>query len=252
MSTQRQVVSFHKVRVSCSDCNLHELCLPRGLRQDELHLLDSVAQHPRPLHTGDYVFQAGDAFTAIYAVRSGVVKQYQDTDGGEERIMGFYLPGELLGLDAIWEGEHRCSAIALDTSSVCAFPYKQLEDICARITGFHQQMCRLMSREISSENQFLLMLKNKTALERIAGFLLNLSMRYERLGYSGNEFKLPMSREEIGNYLGLTTETVSRLFSKMHREKIIESNRRFMKIVDGKRLRASAGSEDCHGQAAPY
>jgi len=252
MSSCQEVVNFQRVRVSCSDCNLHELCLPRGLDQEEMHLLDSVAQHPRPLHAGDFVFQAGDAFTAIYAVRSGVVKQYQDTDGGEERIMGFYLPGELLGLDAIWEGKHRCSAIALDTSSVCAFPYKQLEDVCARISGFHQQMCRLMSREISSENQFLLMLKNKTAQERIAGFLLNLSRRYERLGYSGSEFKLPMSREEIGNYLGLKTETVSRLFSKMHRDEIVESNRRFMKIIDVKKLQASVGNEYCHGNAAQF
>lgn len=252
MSSQQSVVSFQKVRVSCSDCNLHELCLPRGLHKDELHLLDSVAQHPRPLHTGDYVFQAGEPFTAIYAMRSGIVKQYQVTDGGEERIMGFYLPGELLGLDAIWEGEHSCSAIALDTSSVCAFPYKQLEDICTRIHGFQQQMRRLMSREISSENQFLLMLKNKSAQERIAGFLLNLSRRYERLGYSASEFKLPMSREAIGNYLGLTTETVSRLFSKMQRDNVIESNRRFMKILDVKKLRASVGEEYCHGNAAPF
>ena len=228
MSDKHQLIDLHKVKTSCADCNLSELCLPRGLHREDLKLLDNMSQRSRPLHRGDFVFEAGDPFKAIYAVRSGIIKVYLDSDHGEERILGFYLPGELLGLDAIHSGQHACSALAIETSSVCSFPYDRLDEACSRIRGLHQQMCRLMSREISGENEHLLMLKNKTAEERIAGFLVNLSSRYQRLGYSGTEFKLPMSREEIGNYLGLTTETVSRLLSKLQRDGIIESSRRFI------------------------
>lgn len=230
MSHSHQIIDLHQVKASCADCNLSELCLPRGLHHEELHLMDSVSQRSRTLHRGDFVFESGDPFKAIYAVRSGIIKLYQDTDHGEERILGFYLPGELLGLDAIHSGRHACSALAIETSSTCSFPYDRLDEACSRIRGLHQQMCHLMSREIAAENEHLLMLKNKTAEERIAGFLINLSSRYQRLGYSGTEFKLPMSREEIGNYLGLTTETVSRLLSKMQRDDIVESSRRFIII----------------------
>ncbi|MDZ7737092.1 MAG: fumarate/nitrate reduction transcriptional regulator Fnr [Gammaproteobacteria bacterium] len=230
MSHSHQIIDLHQVKASCADCNLSELCLPRGLHHEELVLLDSVSQRSRTLHRSDFVFESGDPFKAIYAVRSGIIKLYQDSDHGEERILGFYLPGELLGLDAIHSGRHTCSALAIETSSICSFPYDQLEEACFRIRGLHHQMCQLMSREISAENEHLLMLKNKTAEERIAGFLVNLSSRFQRLGYSGTDFKLPMSREEIGNYLGLTTETVSRLLSKMQRDEIIESSRRFISI----------------------
>jgi len=243
MSAKHQLLDFHQVKVTCAECNLSELCLPRGLHHEELQLLDNVTLRSRPLPRGDFVFAAGDPFKAVYAVRSGIVKLYQDTDAGEERILGFYLPGELLGLDAIYDGYHHCSALAIETSSICAFPFDKLEEICSQLQSLDQQLRRLMSREISAENELLLMLKNKTAEERIAGFLVNLSVRYQRLGYSGSEFKLPMSREEIGNYLGLTTETVSRLLSRMQRDGIVESSRRFIEIKDPAHLRRLVG--DC-------
>ena len=248
MSEKHQLIDLHKVKTSCADCNLSELCLPRGLHLEDLHMLDNMTQRSRPLHRGDFVFEAGDPFKALYAVRSGIIKLYQDSDHGEERILGFYLPGELLGLDAIHSGKHACSALAIETSSVCSFPYDRLEEACSRIRGLHQQMCRLMSREISGENEHLLLLKNKTAEERIAGFLVNLSSRYQRLGYSGTEFKLPMSREEIGNFLGLTTETVSRLLSKLQRDGIIESNRRFISIHKLNHLRQLIGNQQQESQ----
>lgn len=241
MSTKHQVVDFDKVKATCAECNLSELCLPRGLHRDDLIAFEKMAQRSRPLHRGEYVFEAGDVFSAIYAVRSGIVKLYVDDDHGEERILGFYLPGELLGLDAIHSGHHNCSALAIETSSVCVFSYDKFEEACAHIHGLCQQMYRLMSREISTENELLLMLKKKTAEQRIAGFLVNLAARYQHLGYSGTEFKLPMSREEIGNYLGLTTETVSRLFSKMQRDNIIDSKRHYIKIKSSALLHEIVG-----------
>lgn len=242
MNSKDQIIDLQRIKTTCAECNLSELCLPRGLHQEELKLLEKVTQRSRPLQRGDFVFEAGESFKAIYAVRSGIIKQYQDTDSGEERVLGFYLPGELLGLDAIHSGHHHCSALAMETSSVCAFPYARFEELCTRIQGLYQQMYRLMSREISTDNELLLMLKNKSAEERVAGFLLNLSGRYQRLGYSDTEFKLSMSREEIGNYLGLTTETVSRFLSKLQRDHIIETSRRFITIKDKTRLRQIAGN----------
>jgi len=250
MSNSHQIIDLHQVKASCSECNLSELCLPRGLHHEELVLLDSVSQRSRTLHRSDFVFESGDPFKAIYAVRSGIIKLYQDSDHGEERILGFYLPGELLGLDAIYSGRHACSALALETSSYCSIPYEQLDEACSRIPGLHQQICRLMSREIAAENEHLLMLKNKAAEERIAGFLINLSSRYQRLGYSSTEFKLPMSREEIGNYLGLTTETISRLFSKLQRDDIIDSRRRFIVLKNLFHLQKLVGDAQHKGKGS--
>ncbi len=237
----RRVIDFRTVRSTCSECNLSELCLPRGLHPEELKKLEKVIGRAQPLRRGESLFCAGDPLEYIYAVRSGTIKLYQDTDDGEERILGFYLPGELLGLDGIHDNRHHCSAIAMETSSLCAFHYQHLEEACDQLPGLHQQMCRLMSREIAAENQLLLMLKNKTAEERVAGFLLNLSLRHQRLGYSPTEFKLPMSREEIGNYLGLTTETVSRVISKMQRDDILNTRPHIVHIKNKARLHSLCG-----------
>lgn len=240
------VVDFSRVKVSCTDCNLSELCLPRGLHLEELTQLDRIIKRSTPLHKGDYLFRAGDPLGSIYAVRSGAIKLYSLSNAGEEQILGFYLPGELVGLDAINSERHKGFAVALETSSYCAVPFPRLEEVCAQIPGLAHQFLKLMSREISQENRLLLSLANRSAEERIASFLLNLSGRYRRLGYSAQEFRLPMPRKDIGLFLGLTIETVSRIFGRLQRDKIIAADRRFISIIN-----PAALDRLCAGSAAP-
>lgn len=232
MNVKTQITDFSKMKASCALCNLQELCLPRGLEADELEVLEKLVKRSRPLHRSDYIFRAGDSFKSLYAVRSGTVKVYTTTDLGEEQIMGFYFPGEIIGFDAIESDKHVCTAVALETSSYCAFTFEKLEEVSGEIPEVRRQIYRLMSRELSSDNQLLLTLSNKAAEEKIATFLLSLSGRFQRLGYSANEFKLAMSRQEIGNYLGMTIETVSRIFSKLQRKDIISTNHKIIHIID--------------------
>ena len=230
MNFKAQVTDFSRLKASCSNCNLSELCLPRSLTPQEFDDLEDIIKRSRPLHRGDHIFRSGDPFHSLYAVRSGTVKLYTTTDAGDDQIMGFYFPGEIMGFDAIENDRHLCSAIALETITYCAFSFTRLEDLCKKIPGLQHQIFRLMSRELSSDNELLLTLSNKNAEEKIATFLVSLSSRFNRLGYSSTEFRLAMSRQEIGNYLGLTIETVSRIFSKLQRENYIATERKIVQI----------------------
>ncbi len=236
MNPEHQVFDISKFKVSCGDCTLAELCLPLGLNLDDLAELDNIIKQARPLQRGDYLFNTGDPFQRLYAIRSGAIKVYKVSEDGNEQILGFYLPGELLGFDAIEEQRHVCTAVALETSSYCSIPFSRLEDLCRQLPGLQHQMYRLMSREISTENKSLLLLGKKNAEDKIATFLISLSTRLNLLGYSATEFRLPMSRQEIGNYLGLTVETVSRIFSRLQKEKLISIDRKLIKIINTKSL----------------
>jgi len=237
-----QLIDFSKIKVSCENCSLHELCLPRGLTAEELEKLDRVVKRTRPLQKGDMLFRSGEEFHSLYAVRSGCLKLYATSDLGEEQIIGFYLPGEIVGLDGMDNGRHSCTAVALETSSLCAFPYTHLTDICKRVPALNEQMFRIMGRELSQDNQLLLTITKKNADERIATFLLSLSMRFKRLGYSSSEYKLSMSRSDIGNYLGLTIETVSRGMSRFQKQKLIAIEGKFIRILDMGALRELCGA----------
>lgn len=236
MDPASQVFDINKFKVSCSNCSLVELCLPRGLQLDEMDELERIIRRARPLQRGEYLYHLGEQFQNIYAVKSGALKVYKANESGDEQILGFYLPGELLGLDAIETREHICTAIALETSSICAIPFSRLEELSLKLPGLQHQLHRLMSRELSSENRSLMLLGKRSAEEKIATFLVNLSTRLHMLGYSASEFRLPMSRQEIGNYLGLTVETVSRIFSRLQRENLINIDRKLIKITDNKGL----------------
>ena len=238
-----ELLDFPKFRISCQNCSLAELCLLHGLNGDELKRLDAAIRRSRPLHKGDCLFRPGEPADSLYAVRSVSIKLYETLDDGDQQIIGFYLPGEILGLDGIETGAHRCTAVALETSSACAVPLSELKTICRQIPSLQEQMLRLFSRELSSDHELLLSLTRRTAEERVATFLASLSARFKRIGYSPNEFKLSMSREEIGGYLGLTIETVSRVFTRLKVKGMIALNRRQVTIRDGARLRAlSSGS----------
>lgn len=245
MDNSHQVFDITKFKVSCGSCSLSELCLPWGMNLKDLEQLEKIIKRVRPLQRGEYLFHSGDKFQQIHAVRSGAIKAYKTTEDGNEQILGFYLPGELLGLDAIQNQEHVCTTVALETSSFCSIPFSRLEELCHRLPGLQHQLYRLMSRELSSENESLLLMGKKSAEEKIATFLVNLSTRLHILGYSSREFRLPMSRQEIGNYLGLTVETVSRIFSRLQRDGLIAIDRKLISIVNEEVLhRMSTGHKE--------
>lgn len=225
-------LDLQKVIVSCANCSLSELCLPRGMGQEALERLENIVKRSSPLQKGEVLFRAGDKFRGIYAVHSGLIKVFATDDDGEEQIIGFFLPGEMLGLDAVETQAHACSAVALETSSYCAVPFSELSEVCKEIPELQDQLFRIMSRELSAENQMLLTLGKKNSEERVATFLLTISSRFHQLGYSANDFKLTMSRQEIGNYLGITFETVSRVFGRLQRNGIIKVNRKVINIID--------------------
>ncbi len=240
-----------KLKVACKDCNLFQLCLPVGIEEADLALLDRIIKRRRPVPRGEYLFRIGEPFTAIYAVRSGSIKTYTVMEDGREQVTGFHLPGELLGLDAINTGVHPCSARALESASVCEVPFDRFEALCEAVPSLPRQMLRIMSKEILHEQGLLIQLGKKSAEERLAVFLLNLAMRFRQRGFSAREYNLSMSRTDIGNYLGLAEETVSRLFTRFQEQRLVAVLRKHVRILDEQRLRELAGlGDDRYGVAA--
>ena len=234
MSTHPADLS-RRLREACAVCSLKELCLPRGLDGEDFALLDSLVERRGPFHESDHLFRVGDRFQALYAVRAGSYKSYTLDSEGREHVLGFHLPGELLGLDAIYPGRHLCNALALDTASVCVLPYEQLSDLAGHLTGLRSQILRLMSKDIA-DNATLA--GDFTAEERLAAFLNGLSERFRQRGYSPTEFHLSMSRRDIANYLRLATETVSRVFARFEKDGLIAVDRRAVHLLDLPRLRS--------------
>lgn len=227
-------------KVACQDCSLHQLCLPVGIDRKDLAELDHIIKRRRPIQRGDHLFVASDKFRSIYAVRSGSLKTYNLTEDGREQVTGFFLPGEIVGLDAIGEGVHACSARALETTSVCEIPFEDLEGLGERIPALTHQLLRIMSKEMHHDQVLLMLLGKRAAEERLAALLLNLSQRYGLRGYSSIEFNLSMSRHDIANYLGLAVETVSRLFSRMQEDGMLAVRSRHVRLTDVDKLRALA------------
>ncbi len=240
MSTLKHIDVNH-LKLSCSQCNLRELCFPRGMDDEDLTNLDAMVDQPKPLHKNDFLYRDGDKTAAIYAVRSGCVKTMVESANGDEQIVGFHLPGELLGLDGFATDVHTCNVQALETSSVCEFPLDQLEALCHELPGLQKQMRRIMGKEVNNDHKLLLLLGKMTAEERLASFLLSMSSRMGERHWKENEFNLSMPRQDIANYLGMAVETVSRLFAAFQNEKIIEVDRRNIVIVDMQRLRIIVG-----------
>ena len=242
MSSVKRIDVNH-LKVSCKECNLRELCFPHGMSEEELTNMEAVVDQPKPLHKNDFLYRDGDSTRAIYAVRSGCVKTMTESANGDEQIVGFHLPGELLGLDGFADGVHTCNALALETSSVCELPLDQLENICCELPSLQKQMRRIMGKEVSNDHKLLLLLGKMTAEERLASFLLSLSARMEERHWKENEFNLSMPRQDIANYLGMAVETVSRLFANFQNEKIIDVDRRHITILDMQRLRSIVGEK---------
>ena len=238
------LVTFDRLKVSCGQCNLNELCFPHGMLQEDMNKLDSVVEQRKPLHKNDHLYHESEASHAIYAVRSGSIKTVVESPNGDEQIVGFHLPGELLGFDGFMDDSHTCSAIALETTSVCVMPMSKLEGLCTTLPSLQQQMKRIMGKEVTEEHRMLLMLGKMSAEEKIATFLLSISRRMEERHWKATEFVLSMPRQDIANYLGLAVETVSRLFAQYQEAGIIKVDRRRIGILDLHRLKVIVGESE--------
>lgn len=230
-----------KPATACSACCVQGVCLPCNLNGSELSRFGEIATAKRRVPRGASLYHNGDRFESLYAVRSGAFKTVGVSRDGTEKITGFHLPGELLGLDAINGGCHGYNAVALEDSEVCIIPFAQLEQLALGVPALQHQLLRLLSGDISRDHGLMLLLGSMTAEQRLAAFLLSLSRRHQRLGYAGDRFMLRMTREEIGNYLGLTLETVSRLLSRFQREGLVAVHQRDIEILGKNQLMEMVG-----------
>ncbi|GAA0543518.1 MULTISPECIES: fumarate/nitrate reduction transcriptional regulator Fnr [Rheinheimera] len=218
--------------INCQDCGFSQLCLPFSLNDTELNRLDDIIQRKKPLHKADMLFEAGQTQRCLYAIRTGSFKTFTLTEQGEQQITGFHLPGDIVGFDALSNQQHPSYAEALETAMVCEIPLPNLETLLDQLPRLRQQMMRLMSEDIQADQQMMLLLNRKTAEQKLATFLSQLAQRYASRGFSGSEFRLTMTRSDIGNYLGLTVETISRLLSKLDKEQLIQVNGKLISIND--------------------
>lgn len=235
----------HAIKVACSSCNLRELCLPMGLNPDEMTKLDRVVSTRKRVKRGGSLFNAGDPFTSLYAVRSGFFKTTITTPDGRDQVTGFQMTGEIIGLDGIVHDRHSCDAIALEDAEVCVMPFDQVEQLSREFTTLQHHVHKIMSREIVRDHSVMLLLGSMRAEERLAAFLLNLVQRLHARGFSQSEFNLRMTREEIGSYLGMKLETVSRTFSKFVEDGIIEVKQRYVHIKDTEALKRIVNPQTC-------
>jgi CRP/FNR family transcriptional regulator len=222
--------------IHCHNCSISELCIPFTLNDKELDTLDSIIDRKRPIHKGEQIFQNGDKMHALYAIRSGTFKTFTVNEQGDEQITGFHLAGDLLGFDAIGSEIHPSFAKALETSMVCEIPYDTLDDLSNTMPKLKKQVLKLMSNEIRADQEMLTLLNRKNAEQRLATFIQSLSASYKARGLSAIEFRLSMTRSDIGNYIGLTVETISRLFNRFHKSGIIQIDGKLVKIIDSEKL----------------
>lgn len=245
-SSTDPALTVNALRASCSTCSMHQLCLPMGLGENDMDRLDKIIGRRRKVARDDYLYRMGDAFSNLYAVRVGHFKTCQINAGGEQQITGFQMTGELLGMDAISTDRHHCNAVALEDSEVCEIPFPRLEELFGTMPTLLRHFHRMMSQEITREQSVMLLLGNMRAEQRFAAFLVNLASRYTTRGYSSTNFQLRMSREDIGNYLGLTIESISRLLSKFKKQGLLKVNNREIELLDLTMLKAmAAGTETC-------
>jgi len=238
------IVDIAHLRKSCRACSLRDLCLPLGLETDDLERPETVVHTRGPIRPGEHLFREGDPFHAIYAVKSGALKTYTIDSQGREHVLGFHIAGELAGFDGIYPGRNRCNAAALQSTSVCVLPFPRLEQVLQEVPGLQAQVLRLMSRELSANAQLA---TDHSAEERLAGFLLSLSRRFERRGCSALHISLPMPRRDIASHLRLATETVSRLFARFQEEGIVSVRRRDVEILDMPTLEKLGAVYDVEG-----
>jgi len=228
----------HEFNLSCVNCRMRVLCLPAALDPPQLNALENIIEHRRTLRSGEYLYKQNEPFTALYAILTGCVKTYTTHEDGWVRITGCHLPGEIFGFSGIDEGQYRSTARALEDTLVCEIPFDDLEDLCRRIPDLQSRLFHLMSRRLVEDHELAAQfLHKRPARKRIAAFLLGLSTRATRRGEPSLEFRLPMSRTDIGNYLGITLETVCRELARLEKHGTIRVHKRDLTILDLPKLR---------------
>jgi CRP/FNR family transcriptional regulator, anaerobic regulatory protein len=237
MRHDKDTPSITALKTLCSTCHLRDLCLPCGMTDPDVNRLDTLMFARRRVEAGQTLYREGDRFQFIYAVRAGTLKSSLMLADGREQVSGFHIAGELVGLDGVAQGRHASATTALEDTEICAIPYANLTDLTATEAGMHHVINRLMSREILREGSLMMLLGSMNADERLSAFLVNLSQRFGARGYSEREFHLRMSRAEIGSYLGLKLETISRTFSNLQQDRLLEVDKRHIRIVDLERLK---------------
>ncbi len=231
-------LTLSTLKAACSQCNLRELCLPYGLSEDEIEQIDSMVGVRRRLKRQQHLYRAGEGFEAIYAIRSGFFKTDVLLEDGRDQVTGFQMAGEILGMDGISGETHTCNAVALEDSEICVIPFAHLEHLSREIQALQRHFHQVMSREIVRDHGVMMLLGTMRAEERLAAFLLNLSQRFTARGYSPAEFHLRMTRDEIGSYLGLKLETVSRAFSRFQEDGFIAVQQKHIRILNIAGLKA--------------
>jgi len=218
--------------VTCSSCNLRELCLTSALAGEDMERAENLVYARRRLRRGESLFGAGDEFKAVYAIRSGFFKSSLVDGEGREQVTGFFMGGELLGMDGVGSGRYNGTASALEDSEVCVMPFSLIEEMARELPSLQRHLHAVLAREIVRDHGVMMLLGSMRAEERLATFLLNLSKRFTRRGFSASDFHLRMTREEIGSYLGLKLETVSRLFSQFQKNALIAVEQKHVRILD--------------------
>jgi CRP/FNR family transcriptional regulator len=226
----------YALKVACSNCNLRELCMPVGLSAEDLSRLDAVVATRQKVKRGERLFRSGQAFESLFAIRTGFFKTCIASNDGGDQVTGFQMAGEVIGLDGIVNERHSCDAIALEDAEVCVMPFHRIEELSREVVALQSHVHRILSREIVREHGVMLLLGTMRAEERLAAFLLNLLQRLHARGFSRLELVLRMTREDIGSYLGLKLETVSRTFSRFAEQGLIEVRHRHLRILDAQAL----------------
>jgi CRP/FNR family transcriptional regulator len=236
----------NSIKVACSNCNLRELCMPLGLNDDEMKRIDEVVATRRKIARGETLFRNGEKFNALYAIRTGFFKTCISSEDGRDQVTGFQMAGEIIGLDGIVSDQHTCDAVALEDAEVCVMTFDRIEELSREINALQRHVHKIMSREIVREHGVMLLLGSMRAEERLAAFLLNLVQRLHARGFSQSELVLRMTREEIGSYLGLKLETVSRTFSKFVEDGIVEVKQRHVRILNTDALKLLVNPQVCN------
>jgi len=231
-----KTMNHETFKIACANCNMRELCMPIGLTQDELERIDGVIGARRKVKRGETLFHNGEKFTHLYAIRTGFFKTCITSEDGRDQVTGFQMAGEIIGLDGIVNDAHTCDAIALEDAEICALPFGQIENLSREVNALQHHVHKIMSREIVREHGVMLLLGSMRAEERLAAFLLNLAQRLHSRGFSQSELVLRMTREEIGSYLGLKLETISRTFSRFVEDNIVEVKQRHVRILNTQAL----------------
>lgn len=229
------------MHISCQNCGISQLCLPYTLDTNSLNRLDSIIERKRPYQKGDTLFSNGEPLRSLFAVRSGSFKSFNVDNNGSEQITNFHLPGDLIGFTSIANETYQGYSEALETSMVCEIPFSHLESLSRQLPALHKQILKLMSEEIKQDQHLLSAVNSKSAESRLATFFLELSSRFMIRGLSPTEFRLSMTRNEIGNYLGITVETVSRILSRFQKEQWLKVEGRFINILDESSLKRISG-----------